>query len=246
MAIATSPPLTLITSRFRTWPLISQSTQTTPDHESAQENDNTNANLEHEILDKEDLETKSYVELRAMYRKSELRTLYGDELLPAIYRANFKLQSLDLLNKIDRSMVPEEFHGILDQVVQDKIFERHTTALDFLDSHLTDLCDAEWDRIEESFKDKSHAELEIILNHPMTKKQEYPCERILRSAMWTAKLAEASYEDLVEMDSNDIPAEYRSVYNTELKTKFENFCEQSDMTSGWWVERIREHLEDTG
>lgn len=179
-------------------------------------NDSNNHNLDREKPELEDLETKSYLELRRMYAKPELRALYGDTLLPAIYRARFKHSSLDLLNNINRSKVPNQFHTILDDTIEHKT---QTAALEALDDHMSELWGAEWDQLYDSIKDRSFDELRAMFNHPTTKNQCPNHKRILRDAASAAKLKEATFERLSNMTRDSTPKPCRSIYDKQLRLK---------------------------
>ncbi|KAG9678943.1 hypothetical protein KCU99_g1900, partial [Aureobasidium melanogenum] len=192
-----------------------RSTQHTPEDRSNLE-DNGDHNIDREKPESEDLETKSYLELKRMYAKAELRDQYGDTLLPAIYKARFKHSSLELLQSIDRSKVPDQFHAILDDTIEHKT---QTAALEALDDHMSELWGAEWDQLYDSFKDKPFNELRAMFNHPTTKNQSPSYKRILRDAAWTAKLKEATFEQLWNMTRDSIPRSCRSIYDRQLRLK---------------------------
>ncbi|KAG9517131.1 hypothetical protein KCU93_g8889, partial [Aureobasidium melanogenum] len=78
---------------------------------------------------KEDLEVKSYAELKKMFTNPELRKIYGDDLLLATWKANLNRMTLDLLHAIDRDLVPEKFRFLIDEVIENKTYEKDLAAL---------------------------------------------------------------------------------------------------------------------
>lgn len=86
-------------------------------------------------LVKEDLDTKSYAELKEMFSNPQLRALYGDDLLTATWKADFKRMTLDFLGAVDRNQVPERFRFLIDEVIENKTYERDLAALDAFDDH---------------------------------------------------------------------------------------------------------------
>ncbi|KAH0336349.1 hypothetical protein KCU81_g8602, partial [Aureobasidium melanogenum] len=168
---------------------------------------------------KENLDTKSYAELKKMFTKPELRTLYGDDLLPATWKANFKRMTLDLLHVIDRDLVPEKFRFLIDEVVEVKTYERDLAALDAVDDHMSELWSAKWDQLYNNFKDKSFAELRVLFNHPTTRNQNLTYKRALRDATWIAKLREATFNQLWNMNRDDIPSSCRYIFNRQFRLK---------------------------
>jgi hypothetical protein len=68
-----------------------------------------------------------------MFTNPALRTLYGDDLLTATWKANFKRMTLDLLHAVVRDQVPERFCYLLDEVIESKTYEKDIAALNAVD-----------------------------------------------------------------------------------------------------------------
>lgn len=85
--------------------------------------------------EKEDLEVKSYADLKKMFTNPELRALYGDHLLTATWKANFKRMNLESLQSIDRDQVPEKFRFLINEVIENKTYEMDLAALNAFDDN---------------------------------------------------------------------------------------------------------------
>ncbi|KAH0370216.1 hypothetical protein KCU65_g2632, partial [Aureobasidium melanogenum] len=85
--------------------------------------------------EKEDLEVKSYAELKEMFTKPKLRALYGDDLLLATWTANFKRMTLDRLQSMDRDQVPEKSRFLINEVIENKTYEMDLAALNAFDDN---------------------------------------------------------------------------------------------------------------
>jgi hypothetical protein len=101
------------------------------------ENNNTNINSnldevetniksdpDDDTVEKEDLTTLPYWQLRLMCNERRFRDLYGDEvLLKATMKANFNRMVLFQLRALDRAKVPKHYHRMLDRVIYKKSVE---------------------------------------------------------------------------------------------------------------------------
>ena len=128
--------------RFKALAPVDRSTQTTPDHESELDNDDATSEIVSLIESgdlsprpqaEDDLDTKCYAELKKMFANPELRSLYGDDLILATWKANFKRMTLDLLQSIDRNLIPQNFRYLLDEVIESKTYEKELAALNAVD-----------------------------------------------------------------------------------------------------------------
>lgn len=102
--------------------------------------DNNNGSADEDDLHEQDLEpeehlaSKSYDELRAMFDDPEVREAWGDELYTAVWKARLEEMNEDHLINLDRDNVPEEFHVMLDQIIEQKAHDKRAALLDALDS----------------------------------------------------------------------------------------------------------------
>ncbi|KAG2170364.1 hypothetical protein VTO58DRAFT_100526 [Aureobasidium pullulans] len=102
-------------------------------------NDNNNGSADEDDLHEQDLEPeeqlthKSYAELRAMFDDPEVREAWGDELYTAVWKAKLEEMDEDHLINLDRDNIPEEFHIMLSQIIEQKAHDKRAAVLDALD-----------------------------------------------------------------------------------------------------------------
>ncbi|KEQ79180.1 hypothetical protein M438DRAFT_339948 [Aureobasidium pullulans EXF-150] len=102
-------------------------------------NHNNNGSADEDDLHEQDLEPEeqlthnSYAELRAMFDDPEVREAWGDELYTAVWKAKLEEMDEDHLINLDRDNIPEEFHIMLSQIIEQKAHDKRAAVLDALD-----------------------------------------------------------------------------------------------------------------
>ncbi|THV74594.1 hypothetical protein D6D28_02451 [Aureobasidium pullulans] len=92
-------------------------------------NDNNNGSADEDDLHEQDLEPeeqlthKSYAELRAIF----------DDPETAVWKAKLEEMDEDHLINLDRDNIPEEFHIMLSQIIEQKAHDKRAAVLDALD-----------------------------------------------------------------------------------------------------------------